>query len=67
MLEVCPKSKEHLSNYAPHIETVQIKPSKIGIVIGPGGKQISALVEETGAEIDINDSGLVSITATSKE
>ncbi len=67
MLEVCPKSKEHLSNYAPHIETVQIKPSKIGIVIGPGGKQIRAIVEETGAEIDINDSGLVSITATSKE
>ncbi|MBI2743754.1 MAG: polyribonucleotide nucleotidyltransferase [Chlamydiales bacterium] len=67
MLEVCPKSKEHLSAYAPHIETMQIKPSKIGTVIGPGGKQIRAIVEETGAQVDINDSGLVSISATSKE
>ncbi len=67
MLEVCPKSKEQLSAYAPHIETVQIKPSKIGIVIGPGGKQIRAIVEETGAQIDINDDGIVSISATSKE
>lgn len=67
MIEVCPKAKEELSVYAPRIETMQIKPSKIGIVIGPGGKQIRAIVEETGAEIDINDSGIVSISATSTE
>lgn len=67
MLETCPRSKEHLSVYAPRIETLQVKPSKIGIIIGPGGKQIRAIVEETGAEIDINDSGLVSISATSRE
>lgn len=67
MLEVCPKSKEHLSAHAPHIETMQIKPSKIGTVIGPGGKQIRAIVEQTGAQIDINDAGIVSISATSKE
>lgn len=67
MLEVCPKSKEQLSNYAPQIETMQIRPSKIGIVIGPGGKQIRAIVEETGAQVDINDSGIVSISASSKE
>ncbi len=67
MIEVCPKAKEELSVYAPRIETMQIKPSKIGIVIGPGGKQIRAIVEETGAQIDINDSGIVSISATSTE
>ena len=67
MLEVCPKPREQLSAHAPQIETVQIKPSKIGTVIGPGGKQIRAIVEETGAQIDINDSGIVSITATSRE
>lgn len=67
MIEVCPKAKEQLSVYAPRIETMQIKPSKIGIVIGPGGKQIRAIVEETGAQIDINDSGIVSISATSTE
>jgi polyribonucleotide nucleotidyltransferase len=67
MLEALSKPKEHLSQYAPRIETVQVKPNKIGIVIGPGGKQIRAIIEESGAEIDIDDSGIISITATSKE
>jgi polyribonucleotide nucleotidyltransferase len=67
MLEVCPKAKDQLSVHAPRIETMQVKPSKIGTIIGPGGKQIRAIVEETGAQIDINDSGLVSISATSTE
>lgn len=63
MLEICPKPKEHLSKYAPRIETIQVKPSKIGTIIGPGGKMIRAIIEESGAEIDINDSGIVSISA----
>jgi polyribonucleotide nucleotidyltransferase len=67
MLEVCPKSKDHLSSYAPRIETVQVKPSKIGTIIGPGGKQIRAIVEETGVEIDIDDSGLISLSSTNSE
>ncbi len=64
MLEVCPKPKEYLSTYAPRIETIQIKPSKIGTVIGPGGKQIRAITEETGVQIDIDDSGRISIAST---
>jgi len=67
MLAVCPKPKEEMSTHAPRIETLQIKPSKIGIVIGPGGKQIRAIVEETGAQIDINDSGLISIASNSAD
>ncbi|MBS0625860.1 MAG: polyribonucleotide nucleotidyltransferase [Verrucomicrobia bacterium] len=67
MLAVCPHSKKEMSVYAPRIETMQIKPSKIGIVIGPGGKQIRAIIEETGVQIDINDSGLVSIASTNSE
>ena len=67
MLDVCPKSKEQLSSYAPRIETMQIKPSKIGTVIGPAGKQIRAIIEETGVQIDIDDSGLVSISSTDKD
>ncbi len=67
MLAVCPKPNEEMSVHAPRIETVQIKPSKIGIVIGPGGKQIRAIVEETGAQIDINDSGLISIASNTVE
>jgi polyribonucleotide nucleotidyltransferase len=67
MLEACPKSKESLSAHAPRIETIQVKPSKIGTIIGPGGKQIRAIIEESGAQIDINDAGVVSIAATSQE
>ncbi len=65
MLEVCPTANTQLSEYAPRIETIKIKPSKIGTVVGPGGKQIRAIIEETGVEIDIDDSGLVSISSTS--
>ncbi len=64
MLAVCPQAKQEMSIYAPRIETMQIKPSKIGVVIGPGGKQIRAIIEETGVQIDINDEGLVSIAST---
>ncbi len=67
MTQICPEAKKEMSNYAPRIETIQIKPSKIGTVIGPGGKQIRAIVEETGVQIDINDSGVVSIASTSPE
>ncbi|MBS0619942.1 MAG: polyribonucleotide nucleotidyltransferase [Verrucomicrobia bacterium] len=67
MLEICPKAKETLSSHAPRIESVYIKPSKIGTVIGPAGKQIRAIVEETGAQIDIDDSGRISIAATTAE
>jgi polyribonucleotide nucleotidyltransferase len=64
MLEICPNPKEHLSTYAPRIETIYIKPSKIGTVIGPGGKQIRAITEETGVQIDIDDSGRISVAST---
>ncbi len=67
MLEVMPKSKENLSKYAPRIESIQIKQSKIGTVIGPGGKQIRAIIEETGVEIDINDEGIVNISSNNAE
>jgi polyribonucleotide nucleotidyltransferase len=67
MLEALPKPKDHLSQYAPRIETVQVKPSKIGTVIGPGGKQIRAIIEESGANIDIDDNGIISISANSLE
>jgi len=67
MLSACPGSRKELSAHAPRIETMQIKPSKIGIVIGPGGKQIRAIIEETGVQIDISESGLVSIASTNPE
>lgn len=65
MLEVCPTHRSEMSIYAPRIETVRIKPSKIATVIGPGGKQIRAIIEATGVEIDIDDDGVVSIASSS--
>jgi polyribonucleotide nucleotidyltransferase len=67
MLAVCPKSREQMSHHAPRIEMMQIKPSKIGTVIGPGGKQIRAIIEETGAQVDINDNGIISISSQSED
>lgn len=66
MLEAIPQAKA-MSIYAPRIETLHVKPSKIGIIIGPGGKQIRAIVEETGVEIDINDDGVVSLSSNNAE
>lgn len=67
MLEVCPDFRTEMSIYAPRIETLQIKPSKIATVIGPGGKQIRAIIEATGVQIDIDDTGLISIASANLE
>ncbi len=61
------KHREELSEYAPRIITIHINPSKIGDVIGPGGKTIRAIVEETGAKIDIEDDGTVLISSVDGE
>src|SRR5271156_6529706 len=57
--------RKEKSQYAPRIETIQINPEKIGLVIGPGGKNIKSIVAETGAEINIEDDGRVKIYSTS--
>jgi polyribonucleotide nucleotidyltransferase len=57
--------RTEMSQYAPRIETIQINPEKIGLVIGPGGKNIKSIVAETGAEINIEDDGRVKIYSTS--
>jgi polyribonucleotide nucleotidyltransferase len=59
--------RTELSAYAPRIITLQINPEKIGEVIGPKGKTIRAIQEETGAKIDIEDSGLVMISSPGGE
>lgn len=61
------KHRDQLSDYAPRIITIKINPSKIGEVIGPGGKVIRAIVEETGAKIDISDDGTVLIASVDAE
>lgn len=67
MLKACPQPKSQMSIYAPRIETMKISPSKIGAVIGPGGKMIRKIVEESGVEIDINDDGIISISSNNLE
>jgi polyribonucleotide nucleotidyltransferase len=54
-----------ISNYAPRILQIKINPDKIRDVIGPGGKIIRSLVEETGAKIDVSDDGTISIATAS--
>src|SRR5256712_3459147 len=53
--------RSQLSKYAPRIITIQIRPDKIGDLIGPKGKTIRGIQEQTGAEINVDDSGLVTI------
>ncbi len=64
MLEVLPQSRAELKEHAPRIITVKIPVDKIGALIGPGGKNIRALQEETGAKIDIEEDGTVYIAST---
>jgi len=59
--------REEMSPYAPRIIRIQINPDKIRDVIGPGGKIIRALVEETGAKIDVEDDGTVLIATADQE
>jgi polyribonucleotide nucleotidyltransferase len=59
--------RENISQYAPRIIQIKINPDKIRDVIGPGGKVIRSLVEETGAKIDVSDDGTISIATSSGE
>ena len=65
MMHTLPESRKHISAFAPHFETIQISPSKIGTLIGPGGKNIKRLTESTGCQIDIceDNSGKILVYA----
>jgi polyribonucleotide nucleotidyltransferase len=63
MEKAIPSPRKDVSAYAPRIVTIKIKPDKIRDVIGPGGKVIRGLVEETGCKIDVEDDGTVLIAA----
>lgn len=67
MAEVLSTPREELSKYAPRILTLKINPEKIGALIGPGGKNIKRIVEESGCEINIDDDGSVKIYSVSAE
>jgi polyribonucleotide nucleotidyltransferase len=67
MAKTIAEPRKELSKYAPRIETLKINPEKIGLVIGPGGKNIKRIVEESGCEINIEDDGTVNIYSVSEE
>lgn len=67
MLECIAEPRKQLKKYAPKITTIKVNPEKIKDIIGPGGKIIKKIVEDTGAQIDINDDGTVYIAAADSE
>lgn len=67
MLEAIQKPRSDLSPFAPRLLTMKIDPDLIGLVIGPGGKTIKGITEETGVKIDIDDDGTVTIASTDSD
>lgn len=63
MLATIDKPREEMSEYAPRLLTLKIDPDLIGLVIGPGGKTIKGITEQTGAKVDIEDSGFVTVSS----
>jgi polyribonucleotide nucleotidyltransferase len=67
MLATLPASRKSVSRYAPKVVTVKIPVEKIGEVIGPGGKTIKNIIATTGADVDVDDDGVVSISSLNEE
>jgi polyribonucleotide nucleotidyltransferase len=67
MLEAIDKPRAEMSPFAPRLLTIKIDPDMIGMIIGPGGKTIKGITEQTGAKVDIDDDGTVTISAVEGE
>lgn len=67
MLTAIPQPRPEISHWAPRLLRTHIDPEKIGLLIGPGGKMIRSIQEETGASIDVEDDGTVMIASTDAE
>ncbi|MGE4357563.1 MAG: polyribonucleotide nucleotidyltransferase [Candidatus Omnitrophota bacterium] len=63
MREVLDKPRDKISSYAPKITTLKFSPEKIALIIGPGGRNIRRIIDETGVNIDIDDYGVVSVSS----
>ncbi|MBD2012802.1 polyribonucleotide nucleotidyltransferase [Microcoleus sp. FACHB-53] len=67
MLVALDKPRTELSPFAPRLLTMRIDPDLIGLVIGPGGKTIKGITEQTGAKVDIEDDGTITVSAVDGE
>ncbi|MBI4705808.1 MAG: polyribonucleotide nucleotidyltransferase, partial [Deltaproteobacteria bacterium] len=67
MLETLPASRPELSPYAPRIVTIKVKPEQIRLIIGPGGKTIKGITDQTGVKVDVEDDGTVNLASSNAE
>ncbi len=67
MLEALPAPREEMSKYAPRITTIKVKPDQIRLIIGPGGKTIKGIVDQTGVTIDVEDDGTVNVASSDSD
>lgn len=67
MMKSLPEARGEVSKYAPKIKMIKIDPEKIGGLIGPGGKTIKNIIAQTGAQVDVEDDGSVSVSAVDEE
>jgi polyribonucleotide nucleotidyltransferase len=67
MLETLPTSRTEINKHAPRITTVKVAPDQIRIIIGPGGKTIKGIVDQTGCAVDVKDDGTVSIASSDSD
>jgi polyribonucleotide nucleotidyltransferase len=67
MLEALAAPRAELSKYAPRITTIKVKPDQIRLVIGPGGKTIKGIIDQTGVAIDVEDDGTVNVASSDSE
>ncbi len=67
MLETLREPREEINRWAPRITTVKVKPDQIRIIIGPGGKTIKGIVEQTGCSVDVEDDGTVAIASSDSD
>jgi polyribonucleotide nucleotidyltransferase len=67
MLETLGVPRPEINKYAPRITTIQIKPDQIRVIIGPGGKTIKGIVDQTGCSVDVEDDGTVAVAGSDPE
>jgi polyribonucleotide nucleotidyltransferase len=67
MLETLPASRPELSKHAPRIVSIKVKPEQIRLIIGPGGKTIKGIVDQTGVTIDVEDDGTVNVASSDSD
>src|SRR5690606_9186953 len=67
MLETLAQPRDEISKWAPRITTIKVKPDQIRVVIGPGGKTIKGIVDQTGVSIDVQDDGTVAVAGSDPE